>query len=255
MRGHFAGVRAVVFGAAVLMGLMFVGSALAVTITSFTPNSGLPAKDNGEACPGNTIQITGTGFVSDNPTVTVGPPQAVVSVTFGGTKSTDVEIGSNTTLYAVVPDGAKDGPISVTTAAGTATSTANFFVNPCPQVSLKNATANPSKTTGILSSPTLYKFKPAKGKAGTKVTLTGTSMLTVTGVFFGATKAKFTIDGPTQITATVPKGAKTGRISLVYPISASTSQNPGGGITPNNAVGNSSAKSASTFSFTNFKVG
>src|SRR5262245_24668011 len=121
MRGHFSGVRAAVFGAAVLMGLVFVGSALAVSISSFTPTSGLPAKDNGEACPGNTITISGTGFVSDNPTVVAGSPTSVVGVTFGGVKSTYVVVGSNTTLYAVVPDGANTGTIAVTTGAGTAT--------------------------------------------------------------------------------------------------------------------------------------
>src|SRR5262245_62553642 len=120
MRGHFSG-RAAVVGVAVLMGLVFVGSALAVSISSFTPTSGLPAKDNGEACPGNTITISGTGFVSDNPTVVAGSPTSVVGVTFGGVKSTYVVVGSNTTLYAVVPDGANTGTIAVTTGAGTAT--------------------------------------------------------------------------------------------------------------------------------------
>jgi len=254
MRGHLTGIRAAVLAAAVLTGLLFVGSAFGVTVTGFTPNSGLPAKDNGEACPGNTITINGSGFVSDNPAVTVGSPQATVTVLFGGVKSTYVIVGSNTVMYAVVPDGAKDGPLTVTTGGGTVTTTASFYVNPCPQVSLKTAQANPSAAVGVLSSPTIYKFKPASGKVGTKVTIGGTSMLTVTGVYFGQTKAKFTVDSATQITATVPKGAKTGKISLVYPINASTSQNPAAGTNPANTVGNSSTKATSTFSDKNFKV-
>ena len=104
MRRHSGGVRAAVAGAAVLASLVFVGSALAVSITSFTPHSGLPAKDNGEACPGNTIQITGTGFVSDG---------APVTVAFGGVNTPVVQIGSDNTIYAVVPDGAKTGPLTV----------------------------------------------------------------------------------------------------------------------------------------------
>src|SRR4051812_7975763 len=226
MRGHLTGIRAAVLAAAVLTGLLFVGSAFGVTVTGFTPNSGLPAKDNGEACPGNTITINGSGFVSDNPAVTVGSPQATVTVLFGGVKSTYVVVGSNTTMYAVVPDGAKDGPLTVTTGAGSATTTANFYVNPCPQVSLAKAQADPNAVKGFVSTPTIYKFKPAKGKVGTKVTITGTNMLAVTAVYFGSTKAKFTADGVTQITATVPKGAKTGKIAVLYSISASTSQNP-----------------------------
>jgi hypothetical protein len=254
MRKHLAGVRTAVISAVVLTGLLLVGSASAVTVTSFTPNSGLPAKDNGEACPGNTIQINGTGFVSDNPGVVVGSPQGTVKVAFGGTLSTDVQIGSNTVMYAVVPDGAKDGPLTITTNAGSVTTAASFYVNPCPQVSLKAAQANPNAVKGVTSSPSIVKFKPTSGKVGTTVTITGHSMFGVIGVFFGSTKAKFTTDGATQITATVPKGAKTGKIQLTYSISASTSQNPGGGLDPSNTVGNSSAARSATFSTKNFTV-
>src|SRR5207237_5563550 len=106
------GVRAAVAGAAVLASLVFVGSALAVSITSFTPHSGLPAKDNGEACPGGTIQINGSGFVSDGAvgggSVEVGKPTATVKVTFGGVQSNYAIVGSNTGKYAVVTDGPQD---------------------------------------------------------------------------------------------------------------------------------------------------
>jgi hypothetical protein len=151
MRGHFAGVRAAVFCAAVLTGLIVVGSAFAVTITAYSPVSGLPNKAG--ACPGNTITLTGTGFAYDG-------AAAAVSVSFGGGPNTDTFAnggliqGSDTTLFAVVPDGALTGPITVTTAAGTA-STASipstttvggsyapggiFYVNPCPQISLATA--------------------------------------------------------------------------------------------------------------------
>jgi len=233
----------VVFGAAVLMGLVFAGSALAVTISSFTPTSGLPAKDDGEACPGGTITISGTGFVTDNPTVVAGSPTGVVKVTFGGIASTYVVVGSNTTLYAVVPNGAQTGPIAVTTGAGTATTsgaTGTFYVNPCPQVSLKAALAGTTTDAGV-STPTIYKVKPASGKVGATVDITGSNMLHVRGVFFGSatgTKAKFTIATPTHIVAIVPKGAKTGKIFVTYSIGSSTTQ---GGITPDNSAGNSSS--------------
>jgi hypothetical protein len=262
MRGHLAGVRAAAFGAAVLTSLVFVGSALAVTIQSFNPTSGLPAKDNGEACPGNTIMIIGSGFVNDNPSVVVGSPQSTVTVTFGGVKSTYVVVGSNTNLYAVVPDGAKDGPIVVTTAVGSDSSAGktitgapggNFYVNPCPQVSLKAATAG-AVDTSTSSTPTIHKFKPLAGKVGTAVTISGTNLLRVSGVAFGGVKAKFTKDGPTQITATVPKGARTGKIVLSYSLTPATSQNPGGGIAPNNLVGNSAAPSAAQVSPRVFRV-
>jgi hypothetical protein len=244
MRGHFAGVRAAVFGAAVLMGLVFVGSALAVTITTFTPTSGLPNKAG--ACPGGTIQISGTGFAND------GPASSVV-VKFNGTPTQPggLQIGSDNTIYAVVPDGATDGPISVTTAAGTATSSSTFYVNPCPQVGLAAATAG-ATVVGIVSTPSVYALKPASGPVGTKVAIRGTSLLGVTGVKFSPdVKAKFTVVSPTEIDVTVPKGAKTGRIALTYSISGSRSE---GGITPSTSNVGSSASSAIQLTPRNFKV-
>jgi hypothetical protein len=219
--------RHLLTGAAVLsLPLFFAASAAAVTITSFTPTSGLPNKDNGTACPGATVTISGSGFVSDGPT-------SSVQVLFNGKPAApgSVQVGSDSVVYAVVPDGATDGPITVVTAKGSATSTTNFYVNPCPQVSLKSATSGTS-VIGIPSTPSIYGLKPLSGKPGVKVTIKGTSFLAVTGVAFGGVKAKFTIDSPTQITATVPKGAKTGRIGLTYSIAGSYSE---GGITPNPA--------------------
>jgi hypothetical protein len=263
-----------VAGAAILAGLVFVGVAGAVTITSFSPHSGLPAKDNGEACPGGTIQFNGSGFVSDGAVgggaVQVGAPTQTVKVFFGGVASTYVLVGSNTVMYAVVPDGAQDGPVTIQTGAGTFSTTNetdhsngdNFYVNPCPQVSLKVAQANAAAAQGAdTSSPSIYKMKPASGKAGTAITLTGTNFLGVVSVLFGQTKAKFTIVSPTQITTTVPKGAKTGRVVLQYTIGASKSQygnglnaSATGAIVPSNIPSNSGAKAAYQYSKTNFVV-
>jgi hypothetical protein len=272
MRRHSAGVRATVVGAVALASLVLVAAAGAVTITNFSPHSGLPAKDNGEACPGGTIQFNGNGFVSDGAigggAVQVGVPTQTVKVFFGGVPSTYVLVGSNTVMYAVVPDGAVDGPITIQTGAGsfsTANETdqslgTNFYVNPCPQISLKVAQANAAAAQGAdTSSPSIYKMKPASGKAGTAVTLTGTNFLSVTGVLFGQVKAKFTIVSPTQITTTVPKGAKTGRVVLQYPIGASKSQAGNGlagsaALTPSNVPSNSGAKAAYQYSKTNFVV-
>src|SRR5207302_5354034 len=100
--------------AAVVMtsALLFAGSALGVAITSFTPKAGLAQDD--PYCPGGHVTINGTGFVNDGggaPTVMFG----------GGVKAVDVQVGSDTIMYVMVPNGAKTGPITVTTPAGTAT--------------------------------------------------------------------------------------------------------------------------------------
>ena len=229
------------FGLAAVASLVFAGSALAVTVTNYSPTSGLPNKAG--ACPGNAITITGTGFAYDGAT-------SALAVTFGSSKPDTVAnggiiLGSDTTIYAVTPADATTGPIVVTTAAGSA-STASisgsaingvFFVNPCPQVSLATATANPSAAAAISTTPSIYKVAPASGKVGTAVKITGTSMLGVSGVQFGGVSAKFTAVSATEIDTTVPKGAKSGALTLTYSITASTSQ---GGITPTNAAGNSS---------------
>jgi hypothetical protein len=219
-----AGVTAV--AGALLFAAVFAGSAVAVTIVSFTPTSGLPNKDNGTACPGATVTINGSGFVNDG-------PASSVQVLFNGKPAApgSVQIGSDSVIYAVVPDGATDGPVTVVTARGSATSTGNFYVNPCPQVSLKSATSGTS-VVGIASTPSIYGIKPLLGKAGASVTIKGTALLGVTGVAFNGVKAKFTIVSPTEITTTVPKGAKTGRIALTYSIIGSVSQ---GGVTPSSA--------------------
>jgi expansin (peptidoglycan-binding protein) len=102
---------------------------------------------------------------------------------------------SDTYLTAVVPANATTGSVTVTTPGGTLTSNKVFRVTPA-----------------ILS------FSPTSGPVGTPVTITGTSFTGTTKVTFSGVKATtFTVDSDTQITATVPTGAKTGKIAIVTP--------------------------------------
>jgi hypothetical protein len=53
---------------------------------------------------------------------------------------------------------------------------------------------------------------------GTQVTITGTSFTGATKVTFGGVKATtFSLDSNIQITATVPIGAKTGKLQVTTP--------------------------------------
>ena len=79
----------------------------APTISSFTPTSG-PA--------GTKVTITGTGFTG------------TTSVAFGGATASFTVV-SDTSLTAIVPAGARTGPISVTSPGGTATSSRSFRVS------------------------------------------------------------------------------------------------------------------------------
>jgi uncharacterized repeat protein (TIGR03803 family) len=61
--------------------------------------------------------------------------------------------------------------------------------------------------------PTISGFNPPSGPVGTSVVITGTSFLQTTLVKFGGVKATVvTINSDTQITATVPTGAVTGKV-------------------------------------------
>jgi hypothetical protein len=216
-------------GAAVVMtsALLLAGSALAVTITAFTPKAGL-AEDQ-PYCPGGHVTITGSGFVSDG---------GVTAVTFGGgVNAVDVQVGSDNTINVMVPTGAKTGPITVTTRAGTAsTQTLNAASNVTPigEIALPNnlftvndcwgrVAGTTSATTATGATVTISSFSPIKAKAGTKVTIVGTNLTGATGVKIGGVKATFTVASGTKITATVPARAKTGKISVTTPAGTFTS--------------------------------
>jgi len=63
--------------------------------------------------------------------------------------------------------------------------------------------------------PTITSFSPPSGPVGTPVTITGTAFTGTTKVTFGGVAATtFTVNSATQITATVPTGAKTGKIGI-----------------------------------------
>jgi hypothetical protein len=87
---------------------------VAPTITSFNPISG-PI--------GTTVTITGTNF---------DPVAASNTVKFNGVDAATPTVASATSLTVTVPTGATTGPISVTTLAGTGTSTTDFIVTCTP---------------------------------------------------------------------------------------------------------------------------
>lgn len=145
------------------------------SISSFTPGSGSP---------GSVVIITGTGL-SD-----------ATAVRFGGVNAPTFTVNAATVITATVPVGAASGTIQVTTAGGTATSASSFTVT-------------------APATPTLTAINPTSGPVGTVVTLTG-SFTGVTLVRLGTTTVtSFTVNSATQITATVPAGAATGRFYVL----------------------------------------
>ena len=136
---------------------------------------------------GSTIEFLGQGFTSST------------TVCFNG-KAAIRKVVSGTYLTATVPSGATTSFVTVTTSGGTLKSNKIFRV--IPQI-----------TT----------FSPTRGPVGKSVTITGESLTGATSVTFHGVEAKFTLDSYTQITATVPAGAKTGKIDVTTPGGTATS--------------------------------
>jgi len=129
---------------------------------------------------GTKIGILGQGFTAGS------------VVKFGGTQATTVTRSGTTFLNATVPAAALTGLVTVTTGATTLTSNNTFRVT-----------------------PTFPSFSPTSGPVGTPVVLTGTGLTQTTKVTFGNVKATtVTVNSDTQVTANVPTGAVTGKITI-----------------------------------------
>jgi uncharacterized repeat protein (TIGR03803 family) len=127
---------------------------------------------------GKTIEFLGQGFTS------------TTTVSFNGHFASRTVV-SGTYLTATVPSGATTGFVTVTTSGGTLKSNKIFRV--IPQIT---------------------SFSPTSGPVGTVVTIKGVSLSQTTTVTFGGVKAIFTKVNDTTVTATVPSGAKTGKIGV-----------------------------------------
>jgi hypothetical protein len=116
------------------------------------------------------------------------------SVKFNGTNSPSISATSDTICNATVPNGVTTGPLTITTSAGTYTTSNYFYV-----------------------APVVTSFSPAFGRAGTNVILKGTNFTAATRVAFGTVTAAFTIVNNNQINTTVPVGAADGPVRVTAP--------------------------------------
>ncbi|HYA23881.1 MAG TPA: IPT/TIG domain-containing protein, partial [Terriglobales bacterium] len=122
------------------------------------------------------------------------------AVSFNGTAATFTVV-SSTEITTTVPTGATTGTVKVTMPSRTLKSNVAFRVT-----------------------PQITSFTPTSGPVGTPVTITGVSLTQTTAVTFGGVKAtSFTVDSDTQVTSTVPTGAKTGKIGINTPGGTATS--------------------------------
>ena len=144
------------------------------TISSFTPSSGGV---------GTVVTIYGSNFTG------------ATAVTIGGQATTAFTVTTDIAINATVGSGAS-GAITVTTPAGSATSSSNFTFSTVPSI---------------------ISFAPNSGGAGTVVTIYGSNFTGAGAVTFGGTAAaSFTITNATTISATLGDGA-TGTLSVKTP--------------------------------------
>jgi uncharacterized repeat protein (TIGR03803 family) len=109
--------------------------------------------------------------------------------------------------------------------AATTTVTSNTFMTATPTAGSTTALITVDEPSGNLTTqvnfkiiPTVTSFSPGSGTVGSQVTITGMSFSQATGVKFGGVAATvFTVNSNTKITATVPSGAVSGKISVSTP--------------------------------------
>jgi uncharacterized repeat protein (TIGR03803 family) len=130
---------------------------------------------------GKSINILGTNLTG------------ATALTFNGTPASFTVVSASQ-ISTTVPAGATTGAVQVTTPSGALASKVPFRVTPL-----------------------IKQFSPSSGNPGTVVTIDGESFTGAARVTFGGVPAKFTVNSYTEITATVPGGAKTGKIDVTTP--------------------------------------
>jgi hypothetical protein len=153
------------------------------TISGFSPTSGSP---------GTAVTITGSNFTGVN------------GVRFNGVSAT-FNLVSDGQVNTTVPAGASTGRITLSTPSGTATSASDFTV------------------TGTGPAPTISGFSPSSGPVGTSVTINGNNFTGANAVRFNGVSAAFNFVNDDRVTATVPSGATTGRITVTTGAGTATS--------------------------------
>ncbi len=137
---------------------------------------------------GSSVGIFGQGFTGTE------------AVSFNGVNATPLPPVTDTYLTVTVPIGAKTGTVTVVRPSGNLNSLQQFKVT-----------------------PTISSFSPSSGKVGTIVTINGTGLTQTTKVTFGVKTATFTVISDSKVTATVPSGAKTGKITVTTAGGSATS--------------------------------
>jgi len=187
------------------------------TATGDTPGSALLLHTNGtiygQTQHGGSHSAYGTIFSFTNHLKPFVKPLIVVSAKVGASvgllgqgfnTATAVDFGTTAATYTV----SSATHIVAKPAAGSTTA----------QITVREPSGNLLSPLKFKIVPTITSFTPAAGPVGQEVVITGMSLSQTTAVKFGGIAATaFTVNSNTQVTATVPVGAVTGKISLSTP--------------------------------------
>ncbi len=182
---------------------------------------------------GTVFKITPTGLLTVLHTFEVGD---------GAAPFTGLVQGTDKNFYGVTSDGGPNGlngyggTIFQLSTAGTLTTLYDFCTQGCadgdhPQGALIQATNGTfygvTPDAGASNDGTVFSIsmglgpfvetRPTTGKAGTKVAILGNNLTGTTSVTFNGTAATFTVVRGSEITATVPTGATTGKVEVTTP--------------------------------------
>ena len=139
-----------------------------------------------------------SGIIGSNVTIAGSGLFGATSVTLNGLATT-YTVNSANSITMTVPAGATSGTIAVFTPSGNTTTGSNYTVL-----------------------PHISSFTPAAGQIGGSVVITGSGFDLASAVTLNGVSAVFTLDTPTQITATVPS-TTSGPIAVTTPAGVATS--------------------------------
>jgi hypothetical protein len=140
-----------------------------------------------------------TGRVGDAVTISGSGLDLISGVTFDGTAAS-FTIVSPTQITTTVPNGATDGPVTVTAPGGLTQQAGSFTVQ-----------------------PTITGFSPLTAAAGATVTISGSALLGADQVTIAGVPAAFTVSSYATIKATVPVITAPGPITVTTPDGTATS--------------------------------
>ncbi|MDQ7825239.1 MAG: IPT/TIG domain-containing protein [Candidatus Eremiobacteraeota bacterium] len=197
------------------------GTTTALVSVTTLAGTGISADDFTVPAPVITKFTPASAAAADKVTISGSSLTGATSVKFGGTESTSFSVDDDSTITAVVPSGATDGKISVTTPGGTATSGATFSLASLPPSGggagggAGGGGGGGGGGTVSTTAPVISTVSVASGTPGTSLTITGTNFTGATAVSFGGVAStSFTVLNDGAIVVTVPFGAANGAITV-----------------------------------------